>query len=105
MVTTKPLPWHDTPKCHDVKCGGPVVSALELKPGYYCGACGSMFRPNEAEKAQIERAEEAWERVLAGEVHETKVCARCGGCLPVTQHRLCPPCVEKDNAEKQSVLF
>lgn len=117
---SKPLPWHDTPRCRakfysigpdspsamDGVCGGPIVSAKELGgSGYYCGACGEKFRPNADERVQIERAETAWEAVLRGEVHEDRGCAKCGGVLPIDRFRLCASCVERDNAERQIPLF
>jgi hypothetical protein len=71
-----------------------------------CGACGVLFRnATQAEREQIGRAEAAWERVMAGEVHEDKACAGCGGVLPIERSRLCASCVEKDNAAKQGSLF
>jgi hypothetical protein len=108
-MVTKPMPWHDTPMCRALDggkvCGGRVIDLSENGGGYACGVCGASFRPNAAERAQLERAEAAWNAVLRGEVHEDKACARCGGVLPVSQFRLCQPCVEKDNAERQGVLF
>lgn len=104
-MVTRPLPWHDTPTCKTPGCSGPVVSHVEIPDYHHCAACGSEAELTPEETARLLRAEVAWARVRAGEVHETKACARCGGCLPVTQQRLCPPCVEKDNAERQESLF
>jgi hypothetical protein len=107
---TRPLPWHDTPTCGRrsdnglAVCGGPILISIELA-GSVCGACGASFVPNVAERAQLLEAETAWNRVLRGEVHEDKACARCGGCLEVERFRLCAACVEAENAERQGVLF
>ena len=110
---TRPLPWHDTPRCRqraavsagaiEQICGGPILISIEFT-GAMCGACGSSFVPTAEEKAQIDKAEAAWERVLRGEVHETKACARCGGCLEIERFRLCAACVEAENAERQGSL-
>jgi hypothetical protein len=51
------------------------------------------------------KAEAAWNRVLRGEVHETKGCERCGGCLEIERFRLCASCVEAENAERQLILL
>jgi hypothetical protein len=103
---SKPLPWHDTPTCREPGCGGPVVWDHELGVSPMCGACGAAFRnPTPEERAQIARAEAAWDAVLRGEVHEDKACARCGGVLPIEQSRLCPPCVTADVAERTLRLF
>jgi hypothetical protein len=116
-MTPRPLPWHDTPTCTAPDdeyagvsaqrgvCGGSVIDLSENGGGYACGACGAGFRPNAAERAQLLKAEAAWNRVLRGEVHETKVCARCGGCLEIERFRLCAACVEAENAERQGTLF
>ena len=105
----RPLPWHDTPQCRAVedgkRCTGPVIDLSENGGGYACGLCGTPFRPSAQERAQLERAEAAWDMVLRGEVHETKVCAKCGGVLTIERFRLCASCVEKDNAERQGSLF
>jgi hypothetical protein len=102
------LPWHDTPRCRETRngqaCGGPIVVCLETT-ATRCGACGAGFNPTVEEREQIRRAEAALDRVLAGEVHEDKACARCGGCLPVEQFRLCHGCVEADNAERHGRLL
>lgn len=103
---TRPLPWHDTPKCKQAGCGGPVVMDADLGVSPMCGACGAMFKNATVdEAAQIQRAEEAWEKVLAGDVHEDKACALCGWLLPIEQSRLCPPCVAKDMAARTLPLF
>jgi hypothetical protein len=114
---SRPLPWHDTPRCGKPttdegpwqdrpRCSGPIVDVSDAGSGLWaCGACGTSFTPNAAERAQLLRAEAAWGRVLRGEVHETKVCARCGGCLEIERFRLCAPCVEAENAEHQLILF
>lgn len=101
---TRHPPWHDTPTCK--ACGGPVIMDAEMGLSPRCGACGALFKNATAEeKSQIARAEAAWERVLAGEVHEDKACARCGGCLPIEQQRLCPACVRADASERNLSLF
>ena len=113
---TRPLPWHNTPTCGKPttqdgpwqdrpRCNGPIVALGEVGGGYACAACGTSFTPNAAERAQLLKAEAAWERVLRGEVHDTKACARCGGCLEVERFRLCAACVEAENAERQGALF
>jgi hypothetical protein len=84
---------------------GPMVLEGDGWRGYACAACGTSFTPNAAERAQLLKAEAAWDRVLRGEVHETKVCGRCGGCLEIEHFRLCAPCVEAENAERQGVLL
>lgn len=101
----RPLPWHDTPTCKEKGCGGPVVMDSELGVSPMCGACGTTFRPTPTERVRIARAEAAWERVLAGEVHEDRACAKCGGCLPIEQQRLCPGCVVAENSERNLSLF
>lgn len=105
----RPLPWHDTPRCRAVengkRCTGRVIDLSENGGGYACGLCGASFHPNAQERAQLERAEAAWDMVLRGEVHEDRGCASCGGILPIERFRLCASCVEKDNAARQGVLF
>jgi hypothetical protein len=112
---SRPLPWHDTPRCGKPttqdgpwqdrpRCNGAIVSPCD-GPSWVCILCGSAFTPNAAERAQLLKAEAAWERVLRGEVHETKACARCGGCLEIDRFRLCAACVELENAERQGSLF
>jgi len=102
---SRPLPWHDVPKCREPACGGPIVDFSESGGGYRCGACGAGFSPSPEERAQLERAEAAWALVLAGEAHEDRACARCGGVLPIGQQRLCPPCVKADASERNLSLF
>lgn len=113
---SRPLPWHDTPMCgkpttedgplqERPRCNGPIIDLNENGGGYGCGACGTGFTPNKAERAQLLRAEAAWGRVLRGEVHEDKACARCGGCLEIDRFRLCAACVDADMLERQGVLI
>lgn len=103
---TRPLPWHDTPKCRDPKCGGPIVLDDELGCAPMCGACGALFKnATPAEKEQIRKAEAAWDAVMRGEAHEDKACARCGGLLPIEQSRLCQPCVVTETAGRNLSLF
>lgn len=99
------MPWHDTPKCRQEKCSGPVIDASENGGGYLCGACGAGFQPTAAERDKLDRAEAAWDAVLRGEAHEDKACAGCGGVLLIERFRLCAACVERDNAAKQATLF
>lgn len=100
----RPLPWHDTPTCREPDCGGPVVVSPETT-ATHCGACGTHFTPTPSDRARIARAEAAWDLVLAGKVHESKACSRCGGVLPIEQQSLCPPCVAKDTEERTLPLF
>lgn len=113
---TRPLPWHDTPRCGKPttdegpwqdrqRCNGPIIDESDNGGGYCCVMCGTSFTPNAAERAQLLKAEAAWNRVLRGEVHETKACERCGGCLEIERFRLCAPCVEAENADRQGSLF
>jgi hypothetical protein len=106
-VTTlsRPLPWHDTPKCRDASCDGPVIFDALIGLAPRCTACGAAFEATPEERARIHRAEAAWDRVLAGEVHEDMACSRCGGCLPIEQFRLCPECVAADTAGRQGRLL
>lgn len=101
---TRPLPWHDTPKCNDLVCSGPVVASLEYS-GFGCAACGEEYWPTPAEEAQIARAEAAWDLVEAEKAHEDRACARCNGVLLIERFRLCEPCTDADNAERQERLF
>lgn len=101
---SRPLPWHDTPRCTDRACNGPIISA-EMASGWWCGACGATFHPSAPKRAQLLRAEAAWGLVLEGKVHEDKACARCGGVLPIEQQRLCPPCARADSEERTLPLF
>jgi hypothetical protein len=113
----RPLPWRDTPRCGKPttdegpwqdrpRCNGPIVDLSENDSGGWgCAACGTSFTPNATERAQLLKAEAAWNRVLRGEVHEDKACARCGGCLEIERFRLCAGCVEAENMERQGSLF
>lgn len=103
---TRPLPWHDTPTCREPDCGGPVVIDDEVGCLPMCGACGTLFKnAAPAERAQIRKAEEAWDLVLTGKVHEDKACSRCGGVLPIEQTIMYPPCVAEDTDERTIPLF
>lgn len=99
------LPWHDTPKCKEPGCNGRVVFDAELGVSPMCGACGTTFRATPEERAQLQCAEDAWNLVLEGKIHEDRGCARCGGVLPIEQQRLCPPCARADSEERTLPLF
>lgn len=101
----KPLPWHDTPRCKEPGCGGPVVLSCEGHWAARCGACGTSFTPTPEEQAQISRAEAAWDLVLDGKAWESKACAVCEGLLLIDRERICFPCAEAENAKRQGSLF
>lgn len=101
---TRPLPWHDTPRCREPGCGGPIVVCLETTAAR-CGACGKGFTPTRSDRVRIDKAEAAWDLVMAGKVHEDKACSRCGGVLPIEQTSMCHPCVAKDTEERTLWMF
>lgn len=113
MSPTKPLPWHDTATCGRSGCGGPMVPAGDMPRGYdgphgtriACAACGHGRIGTPEDVAKTLRAARAWEMLEAGLIHSDRGCARCNGPLPLTQERLCSPCVAQDNAERQASLF
>jgi hypothetical protein len=123
----RPLPWHDTPSCRqpfhsigpdspsamDGVCGGPMVPVRDMANGYggergasiACAACGHGIVGTAEEVARAERSSAAFRMLERGEIHAARGCARCNGVLPIGRFRLCVSCVEKDNAERQGVLF
>lgn len=121
----RPLPWHDTPTCDASDgqyagvsaergvCGGPMVPVGKIVNGHsgpsgariVCVACGHGRVGTSDEVARAERSSRAWELYESGEIHQDRGCARCNGPLPLDRSRLCAPCVEKDNAERQASLF
>lgn len=94
-------------------CGGPLVPVRDMPNGYggergariACAACGHGVVGTAEEVARAERSAAAFRALERGEVHEDRACAKCGGVLPLERFRLCAPCVERDNAERQGVLF
>jgi hypothetical protein len=122
-MSSKTLPWHDTPKCCEgmveygtgrpYVCGGPMVPVREMDNGYggesgariTCAACGHGIVGTAEEVARAERSSTAFRMLERGEVHEDRGCAGCGGVLPIERFRLCASCVEKDNAQRQGALF
>lgn len=116
----RPLPWHDTPRCTAKQedgsaCGLAMVPVRFMVNGYggsqseanariACTGCGEARRGTEAEVAQAERAQRAWEAYERGEVWPDRGCERCNSALPLDRFRLCASCVEKDNAERQGIL-
>lgn len=107
------LPWHDTATCDDKTCRGPMVPAGQMPTGYggppgtriACAACGHGRIGSPEDVAKTLRAARAWEMYEAGTIHSDRGCLRCNGPLPLDRERLCVPCVEKDNADRQAPLF
>lgn len=107
----RPLPWHDTPFCTkpdadspDGVCGQHCVPGFS-SPRLCCVACGTWRDGTTAEYAQAMRAEKARAMLEDELVHPDRGCAGCGGVLRLDRERLCGPCVEKDNRERQGSLF
>lgn len=105
MPPSKPLPWHDTPRCRELNCGGTIIFDAVIGMAPSCDTCLASFRPTPEEAKQIRRAEEAWEGVLEGRYHGDRGCSRCGGVLPIDSERLCPKCVKADMSERNLTLF
>jgi hypothetical protein len=106
----RPLPWHDTATCDDVRCRGPMVPAGSTERVYpgeriACAMCGHGRIGSPVDVAKTIRAAKAWELYEAGIIHTDRGCVRCNGPLPLDRLRLCAGCVERDNAERQATLF
>lgn len=107
-MRARPLPWHDTARCEEKDCGGPMIpDGFRTSEGtrIKCVACGHGRIGSREDVEKTLRAHRAWELYEDGNIHLDRGCARCGWVLPVSQERLCPPCVKKDNAERQASLF
>lgn len=109
----RPMPWHDTATCEDATCKGPMVPAWDMPNGHggprdsriACAACGLGRVGTSEDVEKTSRAHTAYALLDAGKIHGDRGCARCNGALPLDRVRLCSDCVEKDNAERQAVLF
>jgi hypothetical protein len=101
----RPLPWHDTPLCTEEGCGLHMTADFTNTEGrLQCAGCGTQRVATKREWAQAYRAEAAWLLVEQGLAHSDRACSRCNRALPLTCERTCPPCVEKDNRERQHEL-
>lgn len=121
----RPLPWHDTANCNASdaeyagvaarkgKCGGPMVSVSRMANGFdgprdsriACCACGKARRGTPEDVEKVARSDRAFDLWAAGRVHADRGCAKCNGPLLLERERLCGPCVERDVADRQCVLF
>lgn len=107
------MPWEDTAKCDKATCSGPMVPVGKMTNGHTgprgsriaCVACGTARVGTPQDVAKAEAAQRAWELYEAGLIHPDKGCARCNGPLTLDRARLCAPCVDADNAERQAALF
>lgn len=107
------MPWEDTAACHEPNCGGPMVPVGQMPNGHSgpkgtriaCAACGHGRIGTPEDVAKVERSARAWEMYEAGTIHTDRGCARCNGPLPLDRTRLCAPCVDAENAERQASLF
>lgn len=116
MTTTKPLPWHDTATCDRPDgeyagvaaergvCGGPMVPA-GAGERIVCAACGHGRIGTPEDVAKTLRAARAWAFYEDGKIHRDRGCASCNGPLFLDRERLCAPCVEKENTERQASFF
>lgn len=113
----RPLPWQNVPRCREItprgRCNGPMVPVRAMANGFggprdsriACSACGEGIRGTNEEVRRCDRADRAHMLLLEAKVHEDRGCARCNGPLLRDRERLCAPCVEADNAERQGVLL
>ena len=109
----RPLPWHDTATCERKGCDGPMVPVEAMGNGYSgpagsriaCAACGEARVGAPDDVAKTRRADEAFHLYQSDLVHTDRGCERCNAALRLDRSRLCDPCVEKDNAERQASLF